>query len=84
MEVAYEWDRSQYRDGEMIALLAKFTEMPDQIKLYYLSKLMEREANEREFKAKEREEFKKILSSLPVELVSLASININLKSHSEY
>ena len=74
MEVALEWDPSfDEGRGEMLALLAEFTEMPDEIKLYYLSKLMHKDQN----KAKEREEFKKILSSLPAELVSLlASIGM--------
>ena len=51
---------------EMISLLAEFTEMPDHIKLFCLSKLMYKGEN----KAKEREEFKNLLSSLSVELVS--------------
>ena len=52
--------------GEMLALLAQFTEMPDDIKLFQLSKMMHTSQQ----KTKEMEEFKKILSSLPVELVS--------------
>ena len=52
---------------EMLRLLADFTEMPDHIKLCHLSKLM----NRGQQKAKEKEEFKKILSSLSVELVRL-------------
>ena len=51
---------------EMISLLAEFTEMPDHVKLFYLSKLMYK----CEDKAKEREKFKNILSSLSIELVS--------------
>ena len=51
---------------EMISLLAEFTEMPDHIKLLVLSKLMYKS----EHKAKEKEEFKNLLSSLSVELVS--------------
>ena len=51
---------------DMISLLAEFTEMPDHIKLLVLSKLMYKSEN----KAKEKEEFKNLLSSLPVELVS--------------
>jgi len=71
MEVAVEWDPSfDEGRGELLALLAEFTEMPDQIKLYYLSKLMHKEQN----KAKEREEFKKILSSLSVELVNTTNV----------
>ena len=53
--------------GEMIALLAQFTEMPDDIKLFQLSKLMHKSQQ----KTKDTEEFKKILSSLSVELVSV-------------
>ena len=52
---------------EMISLLAEFTEMSDPVKLFYLSKLMYKGEN----KAKEKEKFKNILSSLSVELVSL-------------
>ena len=59
---------------EMISLLAEFTEMPDPVKLFYLSKLMYKGEN----KAKEREKFKNILSSLSVELVSLRSIAIDM------
>ena len=59
---------------EMIALLAEFTEMPDPVKLFYLSKLMYKGEN----KAKEKEKFKDILSSLSVELVSLRSIAIDM------
>ena len=73
MEVAVEWD-STYERGEMLALLSKFTEMPDHIKLFHLSKLMNKGQL---IKAKDREEFKKILSSLPVELVNLTSIGMS-------
>jgi len=55
---------------EMLRLLADFTEMPDHIKLYHLSKLM----NRGQQKAKEKEEFKKILSSLSVELVNKTNV----------
>ena len=56
-----------YAEGEEIFnLLAEFTEMPDPIKLFLLSMLMYKGEN----KAKEREEFKNLLSSLSVELVS--------------
>ena len=51
---------------EMISLLAEFTEMPDHIKLFCLSKLMYKSEN----KAKEKEEFKNLLSSLSFALVS--------------
>ena len=73
MEVAVEWD-STYERGELVVLLAKFTGMPDHIKLFHLSKLMNKGQL---IKAKDREEFKKILSSLPVELVNLASIGMS-------
>ena len=66
MQLAVECDSKNER-GEMLSLLAEFTEMPDNIKLFRLSKLM----NKVEQKSKEREEFKKILSSMPVELVRL-------------
>ena len=69
MDIAAERERE-----EMISLLAEFTEMPDHVKLIYLSKLMYKG----EDKAKEREEFKNILGSLPVELVSLQSIAIDM------
>ena len=59
---------------EMISLLAEFTEMSDPVKLFYLSKLMYKGEN----KAKEKEKFKNILSSLSVELVSLPSIAIDM------
>merc|ERR1719209_2630299 len=55
---------------EMISLLAEFTEMPDHIKLFCLSKLMYKSEN----KAKEREEFKNLLSSLSAELVNNTSV----------
>ena len=57
---------------EMISLLAEFTEMPDPVKLFYLSKLMYKGEN------KAKEKFKNILSSLSVELVSLPSIAIDM------
>ena len=69
MDIAVEREQE-----EMISLLAEFTEMPDHVKLFYLSKLMYKG----EDKAKEREEFKSILSSLSVELVSLQSIPIDM------
>ena len=61
MDIAVEIENE-----EMLRLLADFTEIPDHIKLYHLSKLMYRGKH----KAKEMEEFKKILGSLSVELVS--------------
>ena len=67
MELAVECDSQNDEKGEMLSLLAEFTEMPNDIKLFRLSKLM----NKVDQKSKEREEFKKILSSLPVELVRL-------------
>ena len=66
MQLAVECD-SQNERGEMLSLLAEFTEMPNDIKLFRLSKLM----NKAEKSKERREEFKKILSSLPVELVRL-------------
>ena len=62
MEIAFNGERD-----DILRLLAEFTEMPEHIKFYYLSKLMHKGQD----KAKEKEEFKKILSSLSVELVSL-------------
>ena len=61
MDIAAERGRE-----EIISLLAEFTEMPDHVKLLHLSMLMYKG----EHKAKEREQFKNILSSLSVELVS--------------
>ena len=65
-------------NDEMLRLLAEFTEMPDHIKLVYLSKLMYKGEcwGYSHDKAKAREDFQKILSTLPVELVSLQSINM--------
>ena len=56
----------------MLHLLAEFTEMPDHIKLNHLSRLMYKG----EEKANEEEEFRKTLSSLSVELVSVQSIGM--------
>ena len=67
MEIAAEGERD-----EMLHLLAEFTEMPDHIKLYHLSRLMYKG----EEKANEEEEFRKTLSSLSVELVSVQSIGM--------
>ena len=79
MQLAVECD-SQNERGEMLSLLAEFTEMPNDIKLFRLSKLM----NKAEKSKERREEFKKILSSLPVELVRLlASIGISYFSPGE-
>ena len=63
-------------NDEMLCLLAEFTEMPHHIKLVYLSKLMYKCEcwGHVHDKAKAREDFRKILSSLPVELVSLAPL----------
>ena len=67
MEVAVEWD-FWYKSGELLPILAEFTEMPDDVKIFRLSKLMHLGEN----KAKEKEEFKTLLGSLSaVELVSL-------------
>ena len=73
MQLAVECD-------SQLSLLAEFTEMPNDIKLFRLSKLM----NKAEKSKERREEFKKILSSLPVELVRLlASIGISYFSPGE-
>ena len=66
MEIALEKENE-----EMLCLLAKFTEMPDLCKLFYLSKLMHKGQHNFGEKARAREDFQKILSSMPVELVSL-------------
>ena len=65
MEIAAEGEKD-----ELLQLLAEFTEMPDHIKLYRLSKLM--------YKGEEKsnEEFQKTLSSLSVKLVSVQSIGM--------
>jgi len=68
MDIAVEIENE-----EMLGLLADFTEIPDHIKLYHLSKLMYRGKH----KAKEMEEFKKILGSLSVELVNKTSVRGN-------
>ena len=79
LQLAVERD-SQNERGEMLSLLAEFSEMPNDIKLFRLSKLM----NKVEKSKERREEFKKILSSLPVELVRiLASIGISYFSSGE-
>ena len=62
----YAWTLSYTEGEEIFNLLAEFTEMPDPIKLFLLSMLMYKGEN----KDKEREEFKNLLSSLTVELVS--------------
>jgi len=49
-------------------LLGKFTEMPVNVKLFHLSTLMFRD------EAKDEEEFRKMLGSLPVELVSSRNV----------
>ena len=65
MEIALEKENE-----EMLCLLAKFTEMPDSCKLFYLSKLMYKGRHCDEIKAKAKGDFRKTLISLPVELVS--------------
>ena len=67
MEYARTWNIPEEERVEIFSLLAEFTEIPDPIKLFLLSKLMYKGENQ----AKEREEFKNLLSSLSVELVSL-------------
>ena len=54
---------------EMLSLLAEFTEMPDHVKIVHLSNLMYKD----DLKAKEKEEFKNILNSLSIEMVSFHS-----------
>jgi len=53
---------------EIRRLLGEFTEMPVNIKLFHLSTLMFRD------EVKDREEFRKMLGSLPVELVSSRNV----------
>lgn len=72
MDIAAEGGRE-----EMISLMAEFTEMPDHVKLLYLSMLMYKG----EQKAKEREEFKNILSSMSVDLVGRLSVVIECHSY---
>ena len=48
---------------EMRRLLGKFTEMPEEIKLFHLSKLSSDE---------DKEEFREMLGSLPIESVSFS------------
>ena len=75
MEIALEKENE-----EMLCLLAKFTEMPDLCKLFYLSKLMHKGRDNLGEKAKAREDFQKILSSLPVQLVSLHTLPFRCNS----
>ena len=59
------WNATNNDDsGEMVAILAEFTEVPDDVKLEALSKLMY--FNEKE---ETQEKFRKLLGSLPVDLV---------------
>ena len=67
MEYARTWNIPEEERVEIFSLLAEFTELPGPIMLFLLSKLMLKGENE----AKEMEEFKTLLSSLSVELVSL-------------
>ena len=67
MEYARTWNIPEEERVEIFSLLAEFTELPGPIMLFLLSKLMLKGENE----AKEMEEFKNLLSSLSVELVSL-------------
>ena len=69
------WDIALEKENEeMLCLLVEFKEMPDHIKLFHLSKLMYKGRHCPEIKAKAKEDFRKTLSSLPVELVSLSTI----------
>ena len=61
MEIA----ASRNDGGEMLKILAEFTEIPDSAKLVELSKLMSLNYEVES----EKEQFKKLLNSLPVELV---------------
>ena len=65
MDIAAE-TRQEPWVTEMLSLLAEFTEMPDHVKIVHLSNLMYKD----DLKAKEKEEFKNILNSLSIELVS--------------
>merc|ERR1719352_1380443 len=76
MEYARTWNIEEEERVEIFSLLAEFTEIPDPIKLFLLSKLMYKGENE----AKEREEFKNLLSSLSVELVNNTSLRGSLGS----
>jgi len=53
---------------EIRRLLSKYTEMPDNVKLFHLSTLMSRG------EAEDLEEFRSMLGSLPVELVSSTNV----------
>ena len=61
MEIA----ASRNDGGEMLRIMAEFTEIPDSAKLVELSKLM---SLNHEVES-EKEQFQKLLNSLPVELV---------------
>ena len=56
---------------EVLAILGEFTEMPLSVKLEHLSRLMYGEESEEERK----EEFQKLLSSLPLESVRAKIFN---------
>ena len=58
MELSMRWDESW--GPEMRRLLGEFTEMPENIKLFHLSKLSTDE---------DKEEFRDMLGSLPMESV---------------
>ena len=61
MELSMRWDESRDEMGpEMRRLLGEFTEMPENIKLFHLSKLSTDE---------DKEELRGMLGSLPMESV---------------
>jgi len=66
MEISISRDTAQLL--EIRRLLAKYTEMPDNVKLFHLSTLMFRG------EATDLEEFRSMLGSLPVELVSSTNV----------
>ena len=61
MEIAVIWDRP-----DMLKILTEFTDIPDKVKLLQLSKLMGSSDNVE----KSKEEFQRILCSIPADLVS--------------
>ena len=66
MEIAVIWDRA-----DMLKILEDFTEIPDKVKLLQLSKLMDSSDNV--------EKFRRILRSLPADLVSTFSLDSYLR-----
>ena len=73
MELSMRWDESW--GPEMRRLLGEFTEMPENIKLFHLSKLSTDE---------DKEEFRDMLGLLPMESVSISvhtNLNISFRTH---